>query len=189
MIGNTVACFLRFFGRFFDKLIDAKIDCFKIEGRNRSPEYLKVTIECYKKAIELYFKKKLTKKKKNELFEKLKTVYNRGFSTGFFLGKPIDAWTDAYGSKSTMVKEYVGKVLNYYGEVNVAEVKLETGNLQLNEDIMIIGPTTGCQNLVVESLQIERKNVKNVFKGQSVGLKVVEKVRKNDKIYRWMKRK
>ena len=71
----------------------------------------------------------------------------------------------------------------------MAEVKLETGNLQLNEDIMIIGPTTGCQNVVVESLQIERKNVKNVFKGQSVGLKVVEKVRKNDKIYRWMKRK
>jgi len=172
-----------------DKLIDAGIDAFKIEGRNRSPEYVKTVVDCYRKAIDLHIAGKLSKEKKEGLIERLKTVYNRGFSEGFFMGRPITDWTDSYGSKSTKVKEYVGKVLNYYKKPSVAEIKLESGTLGEAEDILIIGPTTGVIETKAESMEIEKKKVKNVFKGQSVGLKIDGIVRKNDKVYRWSERK
>jgi len=172
-----------------DKLIDAGIDAFKIEGRNRSPEYVKTVVECYREAIDLHVEGKLTKEKKKEFEKQLKTVYNRGFSEGFFLGRPISDWTDSYGSKSTKVKEYIGKVLNYYNKPSVVEIKIESGSLGEDEEILIIGPTTGCVETKVESMEIEKKKVKNVFKGQSVGLKIDGIVRKNDKVYRWSERK
>src|SRR3989338_1817567 len=108
---------------FVDKLIEAGINAFKIEGRNRSPEYVKTAVECYKEAINNY--KKLNKIK-NKLLKKLKAAYNRGFSSGFYLGMPTAKdFADSYGSKATTRKEYVGKVLNFYKKSNVALIKVE----------------------------------------------------------------
>ncbi|MFP4403912.1 MAG: peptidase U32 family protein [Candidatus Woesearchaeota archaeon] len=171
-----------------DKLLELDVKCFKIEGRNRSPEYLKKTIECYKKAIEFYKKGILTENVKLKLKEELSMVYNRGFSTGFFLSKPINEWTDSYGNKSNYVKKYVGRILNYYKKINVAEVKLETENLNLNDKLIITGNKTGCVDFTLKSIQFNKKEINCGLKGQNVAIKVPFVVRKNDKVFIFTKK-
>jgi len=174
---------------FIDKLIDAGISALKIEGRNRSPEYVKTTVECYKEAIELHKKGKLTEKKKKEFVGKLQTVYNRGFSDGFFMGRPIEDWSKSYGNQSTMVKKFIGVVDNYFPKAGAMEVRLETGKLKTGDTVLVIGPTTGCVETIVSSMEIEGKTTRKVSKGQSVGVKVADKVRTNDKVYIFVQRK
>lgn len=165
-----------------DKLIEAEIKAFKIEGRNRSPEYVKTTVEVYKRAIDSYYNKNLDNELKHKLKEKLKKVYNRGFSSGFYLGTPIDEWCDSYGSKSTKVKEYVGKVINYYKKAGISEIKIETGKICIKDIILIQGPTTGCIEAEVNSIQLDDEGVQKAEKGTSVGIPT-ELARKNDKVY------
>lgn len=167
---------------FIEKLIEAGISSFKIEGRARSPEYVKTVTECYRKAIDAYFEKKLTKELKNELMKKLETVYNRGFSSGFFLGKPINEWSNPENQSKTK-KIFVGIVKNYYNKVSVAEIKLNSNSLKLNDKIMIQGSTTGVIEETIKSMEINNKSVSSVTKGNSVGIKINKKVRKNDKVF------
>ncbi len=170
-----------------DQLIEARIDCFKIEGRNRSPEYVKVTTECYRYAIDSYLEGKLTKELKQQLKDKLATVYNRGFSTGFYLGKPIDRWSHAYGSKATTKKEYIGYIKNFYNKINVAEIKVESGSLSKGDNLMIQGPTTGVKESILDEMQIERKEATRAKKGDNIGIKLNFKARMNDKVYKIIK--
>jgi len=165
---------------FIDKLVKAKIDVFKIEGRNRSPEYVKVVTEAYRAAIDNY-----PKVNKGGLLKKLRTVYNRGFSSGFFLGKPINEFTDSYGSKATKKKKYIGYVNNFYKKIKVAEIKIEAGKLEKGDVVLMIGPTTGVKEQKITSIQINHKEVKEVKKGQRAGIKVNSLLRENDKIYLW----
>lgn len=205
-----------------DKLIEAKINAFKIEGRNRSPEYVKVTTECYREAIDAIvqsknksiggwgtsqvsikhkkhlsplLKKSLNEKNKkimknryndklkNELIKKLKTVYNRGFSTGFYLGKPLNQWAKAYGSKATKKKIYIGKVLNYYKKIKVAEVLLQTTALKLNDEIMFQGNKTGVIHQKVTSMEVKNRKIDSAKKGERIGIKTDNIVRENDKFF------
>jgi putative protease len=159
-----------------DKLVKAGIKSFKIEGRNRSPEYVKTVTEVYREVLD-------KKYNKNNLLKKLKTVYHRGFSTGFYLGKPVNEWTKAYGSKATKKKVYVGVVKHFYTNINVAEIKIETKGIKINDNIMFQGNKTGVKEQKVISMQINKKEVKQVKKGQSFGLKTKSKVRENDKVY------
>ena len=170
-----------------DKLIEAHVKAFKIEGRNRSPEYVKTTVEAYKSAINAYNEGRLTKELKEKLKLKLKKVYNRDFSTGFYLGKPIDEWTNQYGSKATHVKEYIGRVINYYKKPKVAEIYIETGSFEKGNTLLIQGPTTGSVEIIADSIQYHDKEVNISKKGQSVGIPT-PLVRKNDKVYIWKKR-
>jgi U32 family peptidase len=160
-----------------DKLIEAKINTFKIEGRNRSPEYVKTTTECYREAIDNKYADK------NKLKTKLSTVYNRGFSTGFYLGKPINEWSQAYGSKATKKKIYLGKVKNFYKKQKVAEILIETNKLKLNDTIMFQGPTTGVVEQKVDSMEKNHKKINKAKKGESIALKTKDKVRENDKVF------
>jgi putative protease len=171
---------------FLEKLIDAGINSFKIEGRNRSPEYVKATVECYRDFIDFFNanKNKIElESKKKELMDKLSTVYNRGFSSGFFLGRPIEEWTDAYGSKATKKKQYIGKVINYFPKANAAEIKIETGMLRLGDHLMIQGNSTGIVELDIESMQMNNTTIDKAQKGSNIGIKIEHKVRKNDKVY------
>jgi len=161
-----------------DKLIKAGVDAFKIEGRNRSPEYVKTVTEVYREAID---NRKADKKK---LFEKLKTVYNRGFSTGFFLGIPTkDDWADVYGSRATARKIYIGKIIHFYSKIKVAEVKIESKELRLGDRLMIQGPTTGVFEQKLTSMEVKHKKIKQAKKGNLVAVKLEKPVRKNDKVY------
>jgi len=164
---------------FFEQLKKANIPAFKIEGRNRSPEYVKTVTETYRYAINNILDDKTIK----VLTNKLKTVYNRGFSKGFFMGRPIEDWTDSYGSKAKKKKTYLGKVVNYYNKHSAAEIKVESHTIKLQDIIQIHGPTTGVIEIVVKSMQVKGKNISKISKGNNVAIKI-QKVRKNDKVYK-----
>jgi putative protease len=169
---------------FIDQLIKAGIDSFKIEGRKRAPEYVAKTVSVYRKAIDLYFKKKLTAEKKKEFLKELETVYNRGFSTGFYFGKPSsEDYAGVEGSKATTRKVYVGKVLNYFKKPKVAQVLLETGQIKLKDQLLITGETTGLIEVALEKLYVNEKSVKAAKKEDEVTFVTPELVRRNDKVY------
>jgi putative protease len=169
---------------FIDQLIEAGIDSFKIEGRKRAPEYVATTVSVYRKAIDLYFKEKLTTEKKKEFLNELETVYNRGFSTGFYFGKPSsEDYAGVEGSKATTRKVYVGRVLNYFKKPKAAHVLLESGKLKVNDKLLIIGETTGLIEVVLNKMIVEENSSKSAQKGDEVTFVTSELVRRNDKVY------
>lgn len=170
---------------FLDKLIKAKIDAFKIEGRSRSPEYVKTVTECYRTAIDAYYKDEFNKKLIDSLLKKLQTVYNRKFSSGFFLGLPTsDDFTDIENSASTKKKIEIGKVINYYKNKGVVAIKLTSDNLKINDTILIMGNKTGVVEEKITSMQINYKNIKSVKKGEIVAIALKNRVRENDTVYK-----
>jgi len=169
---------------FIDKLIESGASIFKIEGRGRSPEYVSVVTFCYRRAIDAYFSHKLTLSLKQELINKLKTVYNKGFSDGFYLGKPINEWAGTYGTLATKKKKYIAKILNIYKKINVAEIKLENGPLKIGDTILFIGKNTGVVEQKVESMQKDVSHpLKIANKGDIVAIKLTKMVEKQDLIY------
>lgn len=161
---------------FIDKLKKAGIDAFKIEGRNRSPEYVKTVTEAYREAIDNGFDP--------ELLEKVKQVYNRGFSSGFYLGTPTnDDWTDVYGNKATKKKIYVGEIRKYYAKIKVAELKLQTRGLNKGEILMIQGKTTGVYEQKLGSMEMNHKKIEKAKQGQLIAIKVSKRVRAKDKVF------
>ena len=169
---------------FIDKLIKAKIDAFKIEGRNRSPEYVKTVVECYKKAIDSYFEKKFNKKLAEELINKLKTVYNRDFSSGFFMGKPVNEWVDVHGSKAVQKKIAIGRIENFYSKKNVANIKILSGDLKKGDKILIMGEKTGVIEEIVDSMEINHRKIEIAKKGQNAGVLLKNKARGGDEVYK-----
>lgn len=167
-----------------DQLINAEINVFKIEGRSRSPEYVKSVVSAYREVIDYYQKhKKIPQKLKKQKLNQLKKVYNKGFSTGFFLGKPLNQWSDSANSKATQKKQYLGKVTNYYQKPKAAEILLEAGSLKIGDLIQIHGNKTGVIEQKITSMQIENKPIKSAKKGQRIAVKT-KKVRENDRVYK-----
>jgi putative protease len=169
---------------FIDQLIETGIDSFKIEGRKRAPEYVAKTVSVYRKSIDLYYKKKLTVQRKKEFLKELETVYNRGFSTGFYFGKPSsEDYAGVEGSKATTRKVYVGKVLNYFKKPKAAHILLESGKLRLNDQLLIIGETTGLLEMTLKKIIINEKSARSAKKGDEVTFVTSDLVRRNDKVY------
>jgi len=170
---------------FIDELIEAGIDSFKIEGRKRSPEYIAKAVSNYRKAIDLYFEGNLNKEVKQEMFEDLSKVYNRGFSAGFYHGIPSGAdYTERYGNQATIKKMYVGKVLNYYKQSKIAHIKLEAGEIELNDILYITGNTTGFVETTLQSLMKDEKQVDKAIKGEEVTFFLNELIRTRDQVYK-----
>ncbi len=167
---------------FIDKLIGAGINAFKIEGRQKSPEYVKTVVECYREAIDACAEKKYNKKLVEKLTNKLKTVYHRDFSCGFYLGKPINEFSEPE-SRATRRKEYLGYVKNYYKKQGVAEIVLQANKLKIGDRIMIQGPTTGVFEQRIASMEINHKKVSEAGKGKNAGIKLEKTARQNDKAY------
>ena len=169
---------------FLDKIIDAGVRVFKIEGRGRSPEYVKVVTRCYKTALKAYIDGSWNEELKEKLNEDLKKVYNRGFWDGYYLGKRVGEWSEKYGSQATTTKIFVGTITNYFKNIGVAEIKLETGELNVGDDIYIIGPTTGVYEDTVKELRFDLQPVDKVEKGQLFSMPTSVLVRRNDKLYK-----
>jgi U32 family peptidase len=177
---------------FIEKILDSKVDCLKIEGRNRSPEYVAKVTRAYRTIIDFIYSHPKKDKKykerltviKEKLLEDLKTVYNRGQSSGFFLGKPINEWTHNYGSQATEKKIYIGKVTKFYKKIGVAEIIIR-GKIKLKVGTKIIfqGSTTGSVEEKINSLEIDHKAVSQATGGQKVALKINSVVRHNDDVY------
>ncbi len=164
---------------FIEKLKKAGISAFKIEGRNKEPEYVDAITKVYRKALD----KKLTEKQIQEAMQELKKVYNKGFSSGFLLKIPTsDDFSKTEHSSATQSKQFIGKITHYYPKIKVGLLKLNSGTLKLKDEILILGKTTGVIKTKIKSMQINHKEVNKVKKSQDVAIKLPV-CRKNDEVY------
>ncbi len=169
---------------FIDKIITAGVRVFKIEGRGRGPEYVKTVTQVYRQAADAVMEGSFTREKTDQWLVELKKVYNRGFWDGYYLGRKMGEWTQRYGSQATQKKIYLGKVTNYFSNLGVAEVKMETHDLNVGDPIYINGPTTGVLEIKVEEIRVELKPVSSTKKGEMCSIAVPQTVRRGDKIYK-----
>ncbi len=169
---------------FLNKLLDAGVSILKIEGRARSADYVKTVTTCYNEAIQAYLDSSFSREKIDDWDARLASVFNRGFWDGYYLGQRLGEWSEVYGSKATQKKVYVGKITNYFDRIGVAEVAMETGTIQVGDDILIMGPTTGVIETTVKELRVDEVNVDLARKGVRVSLPVGEVVRRSDKVYK-----
>jgi len=170
---------------FLDKILDSGVTVLKIEGRARAPEYVKTVVECYREAVDAYLNGEFTSEKVEAWDQKLSTVFNRGFWNGYYLGQRLGEWSSNYGSDAAKRKIYLGKNLNYFSKLGVAEFKVETPNgLSVGDQVLIIGPTTGVIETTIEEIRFDLKSVESVKKGDVFSIPVPAKVRKADKLYK-----
>lgn len=171
---------------FLNKMIDAGVRVFKIEGRARSAEYVRTVCECYHEAISAYLEDSYSAEKIQHWKERLATVFNRGFWNGYYLGQRLGEWSEVYGSKATKKKILLGKVTNYFTKLQVGEFKLESFDLQVGDEILIQGPTTGTIQMTVPEIRVDLKPVDKLEKGILFSMPVADKLRKGDKLYKWV---
>lgn len=183
---------------YIPELIEAKIDAFKIEGRMRDPIYIETTTRCYREAIDAYFNSTFTKQKIKHWLTRLERVYNRGFSTGFYFGMPnvVGISRNNHGNLSNYRKIEIGKVINYFPEKKAAKILLHRGKIRLGDEIFIIGKNTDTYlRQIISSIQIKQKKnlveTPPISKGSNIriGIKVDKRVKKNDRVYIFSKKK
>lgn len=169
---------------FIDKIIDAGVRVLKIEGRGRSADYVKTVTQCYREAADAVLDHTFTQEKDDAWMARLSKVYNRGFWDGYYLGRKLGEWTEGYGSSATHKKVYLGKVTNFFTRVGVAELKIETGTLQTGDEYVIMGPTTGVCEGIVDEIRVDLNVVDSAQKGAVCSMVVSIPVRRNDKLYK-----
>ncbi len=169
---------------FIDELIESGVSVFKIEGRARSPEYVKTVTSSYRTAVDAYFKGLYNSELTAELIKKLSTAFNRGFWNGYYLGQKLGEWSKNYGSSATKKKVYVGKITNYFDKISVAEILIEAGEVNIGENFIITGPTTGVIDFVVKEIRVDLKNTLKASKGECCSIPLQDLVRRNDKLYK-----
>lgn len=172
---------------FIDKIIASGITVFKIEGRARSAEYVRFVTECYRKAADAVENNSFNQDLAKKLKEKLESVFNRGFWDGYYQGARLGEWSDVYGSKATRQKVYVAKVTNYFSNIKVAEVLIESGALKVGDEVLIIGPSSGCINHTISEIRVDLKNTTIAKKGDLCSIPIENRLRRSDKIYIWKK--
>ena len=170
---------------FINKIIDAGVSVLKIEGRARSCEYVKTVVECYNEALNSCFDGTYDREKIDGWKKRLETVFNRGFWDGYYMGQRLGEWSEVYGSRATKTKVYLGKVLNFFSKINVAEIKLETAEeLNVGDEILITGTTTGTLQQTVDEIREDLMPVQKVVQGSLFSIKTTDVVRRGDKLYR-----
>ena len=168
---------------FLNKMMDAGVRVFKIEGRARGPEYVRTVVECYKEAIRAYLDGTFTDEKINDWNRRLATVFNRGFWDGYYLGQRLGEWTHHYGSDATERKIYVGKGVKYFSNLGVAEFLVEAAELNVGDKLLVTGPTTGALFLTADEMRVDLQPVPTVHKGEHFSIKC-DKIRPSDKLYK-----
>ncbi|NPD46313.1 U32 family peptidase [Lentimicrobium sp. L6] len=169
---------------FIDRILKAGVRVLKIEGRGRSPEYVKTVTKVYREAADAWLTGAYTQEKIVKWNEELGEVYNRGFWDGYYLGRKTGEWTERYGNQATKKKLFLGNITNYFTKIGVAEVKIQTNELLAGDEINIIGPTTGVYEDVVNEMRVDLKIVSQANKGEAVSFKTKELVRRGDKVYK-----
>jgi len=176
---------------FIEEILKADVDCLKIEGRNRSPEYVALVTRSYREVIDFYFDNKDKKNFKTEfdnlkmkLKKGLEDVFNRGQSSGFYLGKPLNEWSREEGNHSKVKKIQVGVVTHYYKKIQVAEILIQNRiTVKKEDEILIQGPNTGVHQQKINSLEKDNKEIKKASQGEKVAIKVTKDVKKNDEVF------
>ena len=176
--------------RFLNKLADAGVRVFKIEGRARGPEYVKTVVECYSEAIEYIVNNEKWKREEYELLcdewdKRLKSVFNRGFWDGYYQGQQLGEWTKNYGSQATERKVYVGRGTKYYSRLGLGEFHIEAAELHVGDKYLVTGPTTGAIYGIIEEMHDDSNSSVNIAQqGSNVSFKITEKIRRSDKLFR-----
>lgn len=173
---------------FLDQVIDTGVKVLKIEGRGRAPEYVATVTKCYREAIDAVDEGTYTQEKVDNWMDQLNTVYNRGFWSGYYLGQELGEWSDNPGSNATQKKVYIGKGKHFYPKADVAEFLIEAYDLKVGDSVLIQGPTTGSQEMVVEDMVVHSDNKKTdkekASKSDTVTFRTSFKVRPSDKLYK-----
>lgn len=170
---------------FMNKMIDAGVRVFKIEGRARGPEYVRTAVSCYNEAINAYIDGSFSEEKIANWDERLSTIFNRGFWNGYYLGQRLGEWTSKYGSSATKIKVYCAKGIRYFSKIGVAEFQMEAGELHVGDEVIITGPTTGAVPLKIEEIRVDLKPVEKTRKGERFSIKTADKIRPSDKMFLW----
>jgi len=171
---------------FLDKIVQAGVSVFKIEGRGRSPEYVKTVTRCYREAADAILNNTYNQSMVDAWMLQLASVYNRGFWDGYYLGRKLGEWTGKYGSLAIRRKVFVGLVTNYFAKIQVAEIKIEAQALHSGDHVLIIGPTTGVIELNASEIRVLLQAVPIANKGELCSLQVPTIVRRGDKVYKWV---
>ena len=170
---------------FLNKMVDAGVRVFKIEGRARGPDYVKEVVECYSEALEAICAGDFSDEKLQGWEQRLAKIFNRGYWNGYYLGQRLGEWSGKYGSSSTRVKEYVAKGVRYFDKLGVGEFQMESGVLRPGDEVIVTGPTTGALIFKVEELRLTTEPVAEVKKGDRFSLPVPAKIRASDRLYLW----
>ena len=170
---------------FLNKMVDAGVRVFKIEGRARGPEYVSTAVRCYSEAIDAICQGTYCEEKIAVWDEQLRKIFNRDFWDGYYLGQRLGEWSSKYGSSATRVKHYVAKGVKYYSRLGVGEFIMEAGELHVGDEIVITGPTTGALMITVTDIQVDCHSVPVARKGDAFSIPVPAKIRPSDRLYRW----
>lgn len=170
--------------RFLDRMVEAGVKVFKIEGRARGPEYVYTVVRCYKEALDASLNGTTTEQMKDQWDERLKKVFNRGFWDGYYLGQTMGEWSSNYGSSATERKVYVGRGVKYFSKIGVAEFLLEASDLNKGDHLLITGPTTGAVYVTADEMRYDYEPINHAEQGRFVSIAVPEKVRPSDKLFK-----
>ena len=168
---------------FMDKMVEAGVSVFKIEGRARAAEYVYTVVKCYKEALRAVLDGTFSPERVAEWDKQLATVFNRGFWDGYYLGHKMGEWSKVYGSQATERKQYIGKGQKYFSRLGVGEFLLEAGGFQVGDKLLIVGPTTGAHYVTATDIHGDHGPVQKAEKGMRVSIPVPEKTRPSDKLY------
>ncbi len=170
---------------FLNKMVDAGVRVFKIEGRARGPEYVYTAVKCYSEALEAICNGTYSEQLIEQWDEQLGKIFNRGFWNGYYLGQRLGEWSHKYGSSATRTKIYLAKGVRYFSNIGVGEFMMESGELNVGDEIVITGPTTGVIITTVEEIRVNLKSVPKAVKGDAFSIKLSQKIRPSDKLYLW----
>ncbi len=171
---------------FIDRMAEAGVRVFKIEGRARGPEYVKTAVECYSEALQAVCDGTYGQEKVNGWDERLAMIFNRGFWNGYYLGQRLGEWSGKYGSSATRVKQYAAKGIKWFSRLGVGEFLMEAAELCVGDEVVITGPTTGALVVKVEDIRVDGRSVEKAVKGDSFSIAVPAKIRPADRLYRWL---
>lgn len=171
---------------FLDQVINSGVKVLKIEGRGRAPEYVATVTRCYHEAIESYYNGTYNEDKIKDWMQRLTSVYNRGFWSGYYLGQPLGEWSDKPGSSASRKKVYLGKGIHYFTRQQVAHVRLESQSIRVGDEILITGPTTGAVESTIQSLRIDDHEVEKAKRGDEITFPLDHIIRPSDKLYKYV---
>jgi putative protease len=176
---------------FIEQLLEAGVHSLKIEGRGRSPDYVATVTAAYRKAVDYFHANRRRpgfaaafQALKDELMRELDSVFHRGLSSGFFMGRPLDQWTGVPNNQAAARKVRVGEVVKYYRKAGAVELRIRETGFAPGDEILIQGATTGVVRIKVESIQIEHQPVPAARKGEAVAVSCPQQVRAGDQVYR-----
>lgn len=168
---------------FLDRMVDAGVRVFKIEGRARGPEYVAATVSCYDEALRAICDGSFGEEKVRGWDERLARVFNRGFWNGYYLGQRLGEWSGKYGSSATRTKSYAARPLRYFPRLGVAEFLLEAGEIRVGDELLVTGPTTGALEFKAGELRLDSGVTDKVVKGDVFSVAVPAKIRLSDRLY------